>query len=123
MSELSVNSPQSSRRIDVTPSEISRYGAELSGYALAGDRSEARLELTHRTHLDVKSYIAEGRYNWYSVQELDRLDIIAFEYLGDSRLWWIIADFNYDLIPDTLKLVTATKIRLPTVALLQELLT
>lgn len=122
MSELSVNNPLSSRRIDVDPSEISRYGAELAGYAKAGDRDEARLELTHRVHLDVTSYISEGNYNWYSVRELDRLDLIAFEYLGDSRLWWVIADFNYDLLKDTLRLPTSTKIRLPTVAVLQELL-
>ena len=27
-------------------------------------------------------------------QETDRLDLLANEYYGDSRLWWIIANAN-----------------------------
>lgn len=99
----------------------SRYSEEFSGYALAGDRTESRLELTHRDMLDVSEIINYRKYTWYDIEELDRLDLIAFEYLGDSRLWWVIADLNFDLIKDTQILHPGVKIRLPNAAALEEL--
>lgn len=28
------------------------------------------------------------------VRDSDRLDLLAYKYFGDSRLWWVIAEFN-----------------------------
>ena len=121
MSDVTVNNPQSRRIVTVDPAELSRYGAELAGYAKAGGRVESRLELTHRNILDVQRYIRAGNFQWYGTEEFDRLDIIAFEYLGDSRLWWVIADFNYDIISDTLRPPLNVKIRIPKLEAIQEL--
>jgi nucleoid-associated protein YgaU len=71
--------------------------------------------------LDVSEIINYRKYTWYDIEELDRLDLIAFEYLGDSRLWWVIADLNFDLIKDTQILHPGVKIRLPNAAALEEL--
>ena len=30
----------------------------------------------------------------HTVVEGDRLDLLAYRYLGDARLWWIICDYN-----------------------------
>lgn len=40
------------------------------------------------------------------VKDSDRLDLLSHQYLGDSRLWWVIAEFNnifwmFDLVPGT----------------------
>ncbi|HRT96273.1 MAG TPA: hypothetical protein P5532_17760 [Planctomycetota bacterium] len=31
---------------------------------------------------------------FHTVVEGDRLDLLAYRYLGDARLWWVIADYN-----------------------------
>ena len=30
----------------------------------------------------------------HTVVEGDRMDLLAYRYLGDARLWWIICDYN-----------------------------
>lgn len=49
----------------------------------------------------------------YQVAEADRIDILALRFLGDVRLWWVIADAN-DLA-DTMALEVGAEIRIPTV--------
>lgn len=41
-----------------------------------------------------------------------RLDQLAYEYAGDSTLWWVIADVN-DIIDFPLSLPAGTKIKIP----------
>ena len=42
----------------------------------------------------------------------DRIDLIAADYLGDSRLWWVIADLNADRLPDPLNIPDGTVLRI-----------
>ena len=41
----------------------------------------------------IKSAIRNGtiKYKRYKSKEGERLDIIAAKYLGDARLWWVLA--------------------------------
>ena len=39
-------------------------------------------------------------YRIYYTIEGDQLDALAFRYLGDSRLWWVLADLNRDVLAD-----------------------
>lgn len=32
--------------------------------------------------------------SYYTVKEGDRLDLIAHRFLGDARLWWVVAEYN-----------------------------
>lgn len=121
MSNITVNNPQSSRRVEPSVVEGSRYRNEIKQFGLAGDRVEKRLELSHRGFKDFSAIIAANRFNWYSLQERDRLDQVAFDYLGDSRLWWVVADLNSDILKDTLELPVGTLIRLPNLDVLEEL--
>ena len=41
----------------------------------------------------------------------DRIDLIAYRYLGDARLWWIICDYNDIFFP--LELDPGTELRIP----------
>jgi hypothetical protein len=43
----------------------------------------------------------------------DRLDNIAYEYYGDSTLWWIIAASN-NIPQDSIFLLPGTQLRIPT---------
>ena len=45
------------------------------------------------------------------VVEGDRLDLLAHRYLGDARLWWVIADVNDLFWP--LDLEVGTTLRIP----------
>lgn len=45
-------------------------------------------------------------------QYQDRLDLIAYDFYGDSTLWWIIAMAN-DLPGDSLYLEVGTQLRIP----------
>ena len=47
----------------------------------------------------------------HTVVEGDRLDLLAHRYLGDARLWWIIADYNDIFWP--LELEVGSTLRIP----------
>ena len=47
----------------------------------------------------------------HTVVEGDRLDLLAHRYLGDARLWWVIADYNDIFWP--LGLETGAVLRIP----------
>lgn len=48
----------------------------------------------------------------YVWTEMDRLDIVANKYLGDSQLWWQIMDINPELI-DPFDIAPGTQVRIP----------
>ena len=52
-----------------------------------------KLLATNESINKIKSGIRNGtiKYNRYKAKEGERLDIIAAKYLGDGRLWWILA--------------------------------
>jgi hypothetical protein len=47
------------------------------------------------------------------VVEDDRIDLLAHRYLGDTRLWWIICDYNDIFFP--LELTPGTVLCIPSV--------
>lgn len=45
-------------------------------------------------------------------KQLDRLDILAFDFYNDTTKWWIIASAN-NLTPGTFRLPAGTRLRIP----------
>lgn len=41
----------------------------------------------------------------------DRIDLLAYRYLGDSKLWWVICDYNAIAFP--LELEPGAVLRIP----------
>lgn len=50
---------------------------------------------------------------FHTVEEGDRVDLLAYRYLGDASLWWVICDFNEINFP--LELAPGRVIRIPSV--------
>lgn len=53
-----------------------------------------------------------GTISEYSVQEADRLDLIAARYLGNPELYWRICDANGALRPDELIDAVGKRVRI-----------
>lgn len=51
-------------------------------------------------------------YTYHRVVDGQRIDVIANEYYGDGRLWWVIADANPEVF-DWLDLEAGQIIRVP----------
>ncbi len=47
---------------------------------------------------------------FHTVQEGDRIDLLAYRYLGDPTLWWVICDYNYIFFPLDLELGSVLRI-------------
>ena len=50
---------------------------------------------------------------YHIVQTGDRIDLLAYRYLGDPSLWWVICDYNDIFFP--LELAVGTALRIPSV--------
>ena len=50
---------------------------------------------------------------FYTVLEGDRIDLIAYKYLGNAELWWVICDYNDIFLP--LELTPGLIIRIPSI--------
>lgn len=50
---------------------------------------------------------------FHTVIDGDRIDTIAYRYLSDSKLWWIIADYNDLFFP--LELASGLVLRIPSI--------
>tara|TARA_Y100000310_G_scaffold340138_1_gene434922 strand:- start:2360 stop:2674 length:315 start_codon:yes stop_codon:yes gene_type:complete len=48
------------------------------------------------------------------LNDSQRIDALALQYLGDGRLWWVICLLNDFVFPFGNNLVAGTKIRIPT---------
>ena len=48
---------------------------------------------------------------FHTVVEGDRIDLLAYRYLGDPTLWWVICDFNDIAFP--LELTVGATLRIP----------
>ena len=62
----------------------------------------------------IQKFIDESNEDTYFVvtqREENRLDIIADDYYGTARYWWVIALANYIIDPFTLSI--GTKLRIP----------
>jgi len=58
--------------------------------------------------LDISMWIAVKR------EDENRLDFIAEEYLGNGRLWWIIADYN-NLVKPLIEVKEGTSLAIPSI--------
>jgi hypothetical protein len=88
----------------------------LTGSRYAGQPVVAvTVDPTGRTNLAVFRS-PPGRpptFVYYRVLSGDRMDTLAYRFLGRSDLWWILADANPEVIyPDAL--VSGSIIRVPT---------
>lgn len=54
---------------------------------------------------------------FHTVVEGDRIDLIAYRYLGRADLWWVICDYNDILFP--LELEVGTVLRVPSAERIQ----
>lgn len=54
---------------------------------------------------------------FHTVVEGDRIDLIAYRYLGDAKLWWVICDYNDVFYPLDMEL--GAVLRMPSVEHLQ----
>lgn len=54
---------------------------------------------------------------FHTVAEGDRIDLVAYRYLGRAELWWIICDYNEVFFP--LELEIGIVLRIPSVDYLQ----
>lgn len=54
---------------------------------------------------------------FHTVRASDRLDLIAYNYLGDAALWWIVCDYNDIFYP--LDLETGAVLRIPSMEQVQ----
>lgn len=61
-----------------------------------------RVELEPR-EVQVLPEGAEDDGDFYVVELGDRIDNLAYKCLGDSRLWWLVADFNPHVDPFVLQ--------------------
>lgn len=43
-----------------------------------------------------------------------QLDAVAFDFAGDARFWWVIADLNQDNLDDLLRVPVNTRLITPT---------
>ena len=64
----------------------------------------------NRSRIDTSSQ-PDDRY--HVVQSGDRIDLLAYRYLGDPTLWWVICDYNDIFCPLDLEL--GTTLRIPSV--------
>lgn len=92
----------------------SRYrGLEVIGPGPYNERSE----VLSRSLLDVNDAGVRAVTYEHVVVQGERIDQIAYRKLGDSRLWWLIADLNPHV--DPLFLVGNDVLRLPRLEQLQ----
>lgn len=85
-------------------SKNSRYAACLILRGAEGDSLGTRSRIDTTPRYDDR---------FHTVIEGDRIDLIAHRYLGDARLWWIVADYNDLFFP--LELEAGTVLRIPSV--------
>lgn len=51
-------------------------------------------------------------FYWYEWREKDRIDLLAYNLLGNPSLWWKIMDFNPEII-NPFVIEVGTTIRIP----------
>lgn len=74
-------------------------------------------------YMDMEEGIDKTRSSddvFHTVSENDRIDILAWRYLGDARHWWVIAEYNDIEMP--LELEPGTVLRIPSRKRLQMIL-
>lgn len=56
----------------------------------------------------------EGRSQFflYTWTQRDRIDLVANEFLGDPSLWWVLMDYNPEIV-NPLDIPIGTSLRIP----------
>jgi hypothetical protein len=54
---------------------------------------------------------------FHTVVEGERIDLIAYRYLGDAALWWMVCDYNEIFFP--LELEAGMVLRMPSIDYIQ----
>ena len=85
-------------------SESSRY----AGCVLYVDGADEFIG--ERSRIDTPS---EPDDVFHVLQDGDRIDLLAYRYLGDPTLWWVICDYNDIFLPFDLEL--GAVLRIPSV--------
>ena len=88
----------------------SRYQTVVASAVKHTDKS-TRLAFELRQHLGKDDLGRDFRY--YVVRQGDQLDWLAFMFLGDARLWWVLADVNRDVLTDALDIPVGTRLIIP----------
>jgi len=52
---------------------------------------------------------------FHTVIQGDRVDLLAYHYLGDAKLWWIICDYNDIFFPLELEQKLGKVLRIPSI--------
>lgn len=99
----------------------SRYRGLARIEARAGGRTEFRFELSLRGYLNIEVLRADSGLEKYVIEQNDRIDQLAFDLLGDTRLWWVLADVNRDVITDPHKLPAGQSIEVPSLDFISRL--
>jgi nucleoid-associated protein YgaU len=60
-----------------------------------------------------KNALRPSEWSVHVVTQGESLDLLAYIYLGDVRLWRIIAELNADVLEDTLRLQPGLKLVVP----------
>lgn len=91
----------------------SRYATGTVSYVQVGDDLTTFVSRRPPT-ADPGDIIVPGgaSYSYRTVVEGDRLDVYAFEYFGDPKLWWVIADMNPQ-IESVVTLTPGSVLRVP----------
>ena len=78
---------------------------------------------TSTTILKIRQGIADGTipYTTYITKENERLDILAGQFYGDGRLWWILSSSSG--IGFGLQMPSNTKLFIPVIADVMKILT
>lgn len=85
---------------------------EGSRYALAPVRQVTAADGVVRPTVFAVDFKA-ARFRYHTVVQSDRLDLLAYAYLGNAELWWRISAVNPEVFyPEDL--VPGTVLRIPT---------
>lgn len=53
-----------------------------------------------------------SEFYYYTWTQRDRIDLVANEFLGDPNLWWVIMDYNPEIV-NPLDIPLGTVLRIP----------
>jgi nucleoid-associated protein YgaU len=70
---------------------------------------------TNKSYMETTIYpkVSASNSDIYIItDETDRLDLLAFKYYGDSKMWWIIANAN-NINDATFYVEPGTQLRIP----------
>lgn len=97
--------------MDLNRNEDPETGSLYRGVAAFTGKSGRRERLlrTYATRPDDPAPYGEV----YVIKSGDRIDVLAYQLLGDSRHWKLLADLNRDVLPDPQVLPVGVEIFVP----------